>query len=329
LFVAGGVKVKKEGETQGSRYVTYLKEGDIGYVRISRPDAMNALNETVVAQLNEAFTVAEADAQTKAIILTGEGKAFVAGADIKFFVDCINEGNLPKNYEFTSSAQNLLNRIDDCKKLVIAKMNGLALGGGLELALSADAIVAFPKAVMGFPETSIGIYPGLGGTQRSSRAIGKALAKYLIFTGEIITGTDAHSIGLVDYVFEPEEADQKIDDMIAEGTLQENKHRDSNKLSEKWKKIATLFSDENISDWLSGKYSESEDEFAAGIAKKIDAKAPLALKIASQSIDKGYELPLKEGLKLELAHLNEIFSSEDALMGLTNIGKKNIHFKGK
>jgi enoyl-CoA hydratase/3-hydroxyacyl-CoA dehydrogenase len=322
-------KQKEKGEPWTIRYVKYTRDGDIGRVKISRPDALNALNSTVMRQIDESFKEAEADPETKAIILEAAGKAFVAGADIKFFVDCIKNNRLKDNYDFTAYGQSVLNRIDDSKKLVVAKVDGMALGGGLEMAMSTDVIVATPKAFMSFPETGIGIYPGLGGTQRTPRYIGKELAKYLVFTGKTIMAKDAHAIGLVDYIFEPDEIDQKIEEMIADGTLTPNKGRETSDLVDPWKKIKELFADENIDDWLAGKYLDSDDPIVAETAKLIAQKAPLGLKFSNEIMDTGYPKPLKDGLKEELAHNIEIFSTKDALTGLTNVGKKDIKFEGK
>jgi enoyl-CoA hydratase/3-hydroxyacyl-CoA dehydrogenase len=328
--VPGVLKAQKEeGKPWEVRYVKYSRDGDIGRIMISRPDALNALNQTVVKQIDEAFIEAEADPQTKTIILEAAGKAFIAGADIKFFIDCIKEDRISDNYDFTAYGQEVLNRIDDSKKPVIAKMEGLALGGGLEVAMSTDVIVSTPKAVMGFPETGIGIYPGLGGTQRTSRFIGKELAKYLIFTGRIISAVEAQQIGLVDYIFEPNEIDEKILEMIDAGTLSPQKGKEDKDLPEDWKKIKALFSDENIEDWLKGNNLDSDDPLVAKTAKTISGKAPLALKFTNQIVDAGFEKTLKEGLKEELAHLHEIFSTKDALTGLTNVGKKDVQFEGE
>jgi enoyl-CoA hydratase/3-hydroxyacyl-CoA dehydrogenase len=319
---------KEKGEPWEIRYVKYAKDGDVGRVTISRPDAMNALNDEVVKQLDKAFAQAEADPDTKTIILQTAGKAFVAGADIRFFVDCIKENRLADNYAFTSFGQDVLNRIDDSKKLVIAKMDGLALGGGFELALSTDVIVATPKAVMGYPETGIGIYPGLGGTQRTSRFIGKELAKYLIFTGRVISAKEALAIGLVDYLFEPDEIDIKILSLAKEGKMIPNKGKATEELPPDWQKLKELFSDKNIDIWLSSKFLDNDDPLLAKTAEMIASKAPIALKLANQIVDTGYDKPLKEGIKEELVHLNEIFSTKDALIGLTSIGKKP-KFEGK
>ncbi|MBW1703960.1 MAG: enoyl-CoA hydratase/isomerase family protein [Deltaproteobacteria bacterium] len=320
---------QEKGEPWDIRLVKYSRDGDLGRVTIARPDAMNALNKIVVKQIDEAFQEAESDPQAKVIILEGAGKAFVAGADIGFFVKCIKNDRLDDNYDFTAYGQSVLNRIDESKKLVVAKMDGLALGGGLELALSADVIAATPKAVMGFPETGIGIYPGLGGTQRTSRYIGKELAKYLIFTGRIIPAEEALSMGLVDYVFAPEEIDAKIKALISEEKLVPNKGKKTEDLNPELRHIKELFADENIDAWLSNKYLESDDPLTARTAKIISSKAPIALRLANEIIDTGYEMPLSEGVKQELAHLNEIFSTADALTGLTSVGKARPTFGGR
>ncbi len=319
---------KDKGEPWDIRYVKYIKEGDIGRVVISRPDAMNALNNNVVKQLDKAFSQAEEDPDTNVIIMETAGKAFVAGADIRFFVDCIKEDRLGDCYAFAEFGQDVLNRIDDSKKMVVAKMDGPALGGGFELALSTDVIAATPGAVIGFPETGIGVYPGMGGTQRTSRFIGKELAKYLIFTARLISAKEALDIGLVDYIFTPERIDLEIVSLAREGKLVPNKGKGTDELPPDWKKLKKLFSDENIDSWLGQRYLDSDDPLAAKTAGIIAKNAPLALKLANRIIDAGYEKPLKEGIKEELAYLKEIFSTKDALIGLTNIGKKP-RFEGK
>jgi enoyl-CoA hydratase/3-hydroxyacyl-CoA dehydrogenase len=311
------------------RYVSYFRDGDLGRIRISRPDTLNALNQRVISQLDDAFEEAESDPRTKAIILEATGKAFVAGADVKFFVDCIRENRLFDSYNFASYGHDVMNRIDDCRKLVIAKVEGLALGSGFELALAADVIFATPRSAMGFPETGIGIYPGLGGTQRTSRIVGKELAKYLIFTGKVLSPKDAQAIGVVNYIAEPTEIDRKIHAMADLWEFSSRKKRDHKDLPEDWKRIQTLFADDHIEDWLSGKYLEDDDPLVARIATTISRKAPLALKYANQIIDRGFEKTLKEGLKEELAFLNEIFSTKDALTGLTNVGRRGIEYEGR
>ena len=139
-----------------------VKNG-IAYVTLNRPEAMNALNETVVAQLERRFAEAEADAGVKAIVFQGAGKAFVAGADIRYFVEKIKAGRIPDIVAFTRKGHELLLRIEESRKLTIALLDGLSLGGGSELALACQAIVATPAGSMAFPETGIGILPGARG----------------------------------------------------------------------------------------------------------------------------------------------------------------------
>jgi enoyl-CoA hydratase / 3-hydroxyacyl-CoA dehydrogenase len=310
-------------------YVKYRLDGKIGRVTISRPDAMNAFNETVMKHLDKAFRQAEADKEAEVIVLDAAGKAFAAGADIGFFIQCIKEKRLDDNVAFTTFGQKVLNRIDQCKKLVVAKMEGLALGGGLEYALSADVIVATPKVRIGFPETGIGIYPGLGGTQRTSRFIGKELTKYIIFSGRLLSAEEAQVIGLIDYVVSPDKIEDMIQKRITDQKLTPKKGKKTSALLPDWQKIKGLFSDEHIADWLNNSYLNSPDELTAKIAKALSAKAPLALKMANRIIDQGFALPLEKALKLELKHLNEIFSTQDALTGLTSVGKGKPAFVGK
>jgi enoyl-CoA hydratase/3-hydroxyacyl-CoA dehydrogenase len=165
------------------RLVTSQVEDGIATLTINRPDAMNALNEDVVRQLHEAFRSAVSNPAVRGIVLAGSGKAFVAGADIRFFVRNIEEKNLQRIVAFTKAGHALLDDIDRSPKPVVARIDGLALGGGVELALACDTLIATPKASFAFPETGIGIFPGLGGTQRLTRRVGVGLAKWLVFTG--------------------------------------------------------------------------------------------------------------------------------------------------
>ena len=133
----------------------------IATITINRPEAMNALNEAVVAQLSEVVEEINQSDDVDVIVIDGAGKAFVAGADVKFFVDKIRAEAIPEIYEFTAQGHQLLNMIESSEKTTIALTTGLALGGGLELALSCDYRIGTRRTSFRFPETSIGIYPGL------------------------------------------------------------------------------------------------------------------------------------------------------------------------
>ena len=237
----------------------------------------------------------------------------------------IEKKNFQAIVDFTRKGHDLLRKIEGSKKVTIARLDGLALGGGLETALATDYRIATPNATMGFPETGIGIYPGLGGTQRTPRLIGRELAKYLIFTGRIIDGKTAHEMGLVGEVVNPGEVDAAIR-KIAEKGKPEKKYP-TPIVPEKYRALADLFGDANVANLLSGQPPSGED--AGKIAKTVSRKAPVALRLANKIIDEGLKVSLKKGLQMELDHLVEIFSTEDAYEGLSTLGKKRPEYKGK
>lgn len=309
-------------------YVDLEITDKIARILINRPEAMNAINEEVIQQLDKQFTLANSDPDVKAIILEGAGKAFIAGADIQYFIKKIEEHKIEDICRFTRYGHSVLNKIDTSKKLVIAKLDGLALGGGAEIALAADTIIATEKGSIGFPETGIGIYPGLGGTQRTAQHIGKELAKYLIFTGKILDAQNAISIGLVEYVMSADEIDSKISELIRSEKIVSKTKKGIVELPEHFKKIKEYFSDTNIQDVLSGK--GELNELGKKISKTISYKAPIAIKLANKIIDEGSRLDLNKGLELELSYLAEIFSTQDAYEGLNSVVmKRRPTFKGK
>lgn len=174
----------------------------IALLTINRPDALNALNSEVLDELGCAFYALEYDSAVKVVILTGAGeKAFVAGADIRE----LSGMSSYEGHQFGRKGQHVILAMEKMKKPVIAAVNGFALGGGLELALGCDFIYASAKARLGFPEVTLGIMPGFGGTQNLARLIGPNKANELIFTGKIITADKAMSWGIVNELFAHEE----------------------------------------------------------------------------------------------------------------------------
>jgi enoyl-CoA hydratase len=176
--------------------------GGIATLTINRPQSLNSLNSEVLGELECAFYQLELDAAVKVVVLTGAGeKAFVAGADIKEMA----EMNCYEGHHFSLKAQRVMLAIEKMKKPVIAAVNGYALGGGLELALACDFIYASEKAKVGFPEVTLGVIPGFGGTQNLARLIGPNRANEMIFTGKIINAQKACEWGIVNEVCAPEE----------------------------------------------------------------------------------------------------------------------------
>lgn len=178
-------------------------EDHITTITINRPNKLNALNRETIQELHEAFKAANADNNTKVIIITGSGeKAFVAGADISEFSNfSIEDGE-----KLAAKGQELLfDFVENLSTPVIAAVNGFALGGGLELAMSAHFRVASENAKMGLPEVSLGVIPGYGGTQRLPQLVGKGRAMEMIMTARMIDAGTAWNYGLVNHVTALEE----------------------------------------------------------------------------------------------------------------------------
>jgi enoyl-CoA hydratase len=176
--------------------IVYEKKGSTAYVTVNRPQAMNALNKATIAELIEAMGDARLDPAVKGVVVTGAGKAFVAGADI-------NELALLDALAAERSAsvgQGLMSLIENLGKPVIAAVNGFALGGGCELAMACTIRIASEHGQFGQPEVKLGVIPGYGGTQRLPRLVGKGRALQLILTGGLIDANEALRIGLVNEV---------------------------------------------------------------------------------------------------------------------------------
>lgn len=184
--------------------MSFVKSERIGHVTvltICRPEALNALNSQVLSDLETAISEVERDADTYAVIITGEGRAFVAGADIAE----MKNFSAAEGKSFGVRGGEVLLKLENMSKPVIAAVNGFALGGGCELAMACDIRLASENAKFGQPETGLGITPGFGGTQRLPRIVGLSKAMELIMTAKVIGAAEANSIGLVSYVCPAEE----------------------------------------------------------------------------------------------------------------------------
>ena len=184
--------------------IIFEKKDGIGYVTMNRPKALNALNTDVLTELDDVFRAIDKDEEVKIAIITGAGRAFVAGADIAQ----MSELNGTEGRDMTIQGQQVMELIESINKPVIAAVNGFALGGGNELSMACDIRIASETAKFGQPEVNLGIIPGYGGTQRLPRLVGRGMAKKLIYSAEIIDAEEAYRIGLVDEVVP---ADQLMD----------------------------------------------------------------------------------------------------------------------
>ena len=253
-------------------FILVEREGPVAIVTLNRPQQLNALSYGLIKELALALEALDQDAEIRAIVLTGGEKVFAAGTDIKEMADAT---------PFDDRLQGRLafrDRINRISKPVIAAVSGLTLGGGCELAMCCDIIIASETARFGQPEVNLGIIPGSGGTQRLTRTVGKYRAMEMILTGDFINAAEAHTLGLVAKVV-------PVEFLIEE---------------------------------------------AKGIAKKIAAKPPLAVKSAKEAVLKAFETSLGEGLEFERKSFYLLFASEDKREGMKAfIEKRKPEFKGK
>ena len=240
------------------------REPPVAVVRLNRPEARNALSDALMDELVAQLSELDADDEVRCIVLAGDERAFAAGADIAELA----AATAVELYQAPRVA-----RWDAIRKLstpLVAAVSGWCLGGGCELAMTCDLIVASDTARFGQPETGLGIIPGAGGTQRLARAVGKALAMDMVLTGRVLTAEEAHSAGLVARVVAKEA-------------------------------------------WL--------DE-ARRVASEIAARAPVAQRLARESVDRAFETGLDSGLDFERKALYLAFASEDAREGLSAFVEK-------
>ncbi|MCA9621432.1 MAG: enoyl-CoA hydratase/isomerase family protein [Myxococcales bacterium] len=181
-------------------FVAHEVSDHVATVTIQRPDKLNALNPQVIAQLDRCFAALAEDPAVRCAIFTGEGRAFIAGADI----GTMQPMTAAEARRFSATGHAFAASLEALPFPVIAAVNGFCLGGGLELAMACDFIYASEKAKLGQPEVSLGVIPGFGGTQRLTRRVGAAMARELCYTGAMIDAGEALRIGLVNRVTAPE-----------------------------------------------------------------------------------------------------------------------------
>ena len=182
-------------------FVTLEQKGAVGLITMNRPEALNALNDQVIRELDAVLDQVEEREDILVAVLTGAGRAFVAGADI----GQMSQLTAAQAKEFGALGNRVFLKLEQLTKPTIAAVNGFALGGGCELAMACDIRLASARAKFGQPETGLGITPGFGGTQRLPRIVGTARAMELIFTAKNISAAEALEIGLVTHVYPPEE----------------------------------------------------------------------------------------------------------------------------
>lgn len=282
------------------KFIQLDPQGDIALVKINRPEALNAMNTDVIAELSRTIDIIAADDSIKVVIITGAGeRSFCAGADISYMVN-IDPMQAEK---YASAAQAVINKIERLEKPVIAAVNGFALGGGCELAMACDIRFASSNAKIGQPEVTIGIPPGWGGTQRLMRLVGPAKAKEMIFTGKMVSADEALQIGLVNRVVSIGSEDSMPPE-APKGDVAKEKERAA--------EVAKILNKKLM------------DECFA-LAREITKNSFTAVKVSKMLINRGMDSDLETGLRLEIYGWALCFAHEDRqkmMSAFLNKGKK-------
>ena len=307
-------------------YVDIKIENEIATVVLNRPEAMNALNVDLVNELGLKIDQLNNRDDISTIVIEGSGKAFVAGADVKFFVDKIRDNSFKEIYDFTAHGHNVLAKIENSPKITIALTTGLSLGGGLELALSCDYRIGTNKTQMRFPETNIGIYPGLGGTQRTVGICGIEVARYAVLAGNFLNAETAKAFGMITDLVDQNDVLNTVNKIVLKG--KPNNKYGSQQIDND-NSIVTFakgfYSDINIKEILEGgkpkNIMQLDEKMVLRQMKLLSYTAPIALRTAAELLEIANtdNISLTEGLLQELNYLEEIFSTKDALEGLSSL----------
>jgi 3-hydroxypropionyl-coenzyme A dehydratase len=297
------------------KYIQLEPREEIAIIRINRQEALNAMNIDVIAELSRTIDIVGADDGIKTIILTGAGeRSFCAGADIGYMAN-IDPIQAEK---YASSAQVVLNKIENLQKPVIAAVNGFALGGGCELAMVCDIRIASSNAKLGQPEVTIGIPPGWGGTQRLLRIVGPAKAKELVFTGKMITAEEAERIGLVNKIVSltPEEENSTKATTVKPSDSSSKEQPDNEEVQKQEKQKAN-----ELAKVLNKKLMDE----CLSFAKEITKNSFTAVKTSKMLINKGIDADIDTGLRLEIYGWALCFAHGDRqkmMSSFLNKGKK-------
>jgi enoyl-CoA hydratase/3-hydroxyacyl-CoA dehydrogenase len=270
------------------------------------------LSETLLSALGEAFGNAEDDRDVRGIVLGTSGREFAGGADLAFLADCLGRARIEDVFHYIEFAQRVLHQIDRCCKPVVACVGGPALGGGLELALACDRILATASAVFAFPETGLGVFPSGGGTQRTPRRIGVDLARWMIYTGSPVTGVDAAAVGLVNGLVRTRggEVFAEAGRWIIEGLPELRRPEPVARFVE----LADYFGRLRLDAVEEPQPGSSR--LLCGAHARLREKGPMALRACERLLDGALRWPLAEGLRRELDEVRPIYATDDARVGM-------------
>lgn len=296
------------------------RDAGVATITLQRPDQYNAMNPALVQQMRWAFDEAEADPAVSGIVIAGTGKTFSAGADLGFILRILDSGDLERLVKITYTWQAAYDAIAACRKPVVARVHAANMGAGVELALACHGIVATPRASFQLPEAGLGIYPCLGGTQRTPRAIGPGLAKWMMYTGSTLRAPDAMNIGLVADVV----AEEDLDATCRRYALANLPEKRAPELDLHFATLDAFFSQHRADDLRTGRANTAGDPTLMRAMKLVAAKAPVALRFIEELIDQGLQRPLADGLQMEIDRVMDIYQTADSHLGLHHRAQNRI-----
>jgi enoyl-CoA hydratase/3-hydroxyacyl-CoA dehydrogenase len=287
--------------------------GPLAVVTVDCGAGSSYLNPEVLAGLESGLDSVAKERAVKRVCLRGRDGAFINGVDVACFVNWLEVGDVTGILDFTRRAHRLLARLAAGGAETVAWVEGAAIGAGLEIALACDRIVAAGTAKFLLPETGLGIYPGMGGTQRLPRRVGPGLAKWLIYTGAMVPAEHAQSIGLVDAIAPSgATASEALAALDQAGAMP---HR-----AERFDALEELFGTNSLAALLDPAFPQPSDAQGVRALVQLRSKAPVALRLAEQVIDRGLTMSLAAGIDEEFSHLAEVFATQDARTGLKSVG---------
>ncbi|MFC1610219.1 3-hydroxyacyl-CoA dehydrogenase/enoyl-CoA hydratase family protein [Myxococcota bacterium] len=290
-------------------------EGDIATLMLNRPAKLNTLDPRTLEQLDARFEEVEKNDKVRAIVISGVGKAFMAGIDARFLLTKLGSGELDEVMAFVARGQELFRRIEISPKRVICRLEGVALGPGAALCLACHVVVATPRASLAFPETGLGIYPGFGATQRLTVRLGRGLARYLLFTGLTFDAKTLEALNLAWRVVPPEELDGTIKTALDAAPIQEQSKLEN--ASFELKDAARFLGAVPAEGLLDGSLTLPGGTEILKVAMAVREKAPQAIRAAAALTDLAEKGDLDAGLVAETEGLRTMFATSDALEGLT------------
>jgi enoyl-CoA hydratase len=294
----------------GLSFIEWRVADGVATLVVNRPQVGNALNWATLEQLRSALRQAAQANEVAAIVIAAAGNRFVSGADLGFFVRCLESGDLARIVECIRASQEVFAEIAQCAKPVVAAVQGAAVGGGVELALACHQIVTTPRASFSFPETGLGILPFSGGTYRTPRRIGVELTKWLVYTGHVLPPPKAVAIGLVDALVMPHELEAAASGAARALCSSPRAAREQAAArSAEFAALRSLFAAAPVAQLRS---APPADDRAASTIHKALASRPLgALEWSERLIDAALTQKLEQGAAAALAAVPELFGDPE------------------